>query len=53
VLTVRALSGISAFLEWMRDQCECLEGSCLVRHEATWGRFKQFQTRQYNPLDVS
>jgi hypothetical protein len=28
----------SAFLEWMRGQCECLEASCLGRHEATRGR---------------
>ena len=28
----------SAFLEWMRGQCERLEASCLGRHEATLDR---------------
>ena len=28
----------SAFLEWMRGQCECPEASCLGGHEATRGR---------------
>ena len=39
----------SGFLEWMRVQCECLEASCLGRHETTRGR----STMWYRRPDLS